>query len=190
MAVWRSVTLMCRQPSSGANSMNRLARCFAAQHRLEPLFHQLFAHAVEHRRRLLKARILLKADVSESGPGWSDSQIIAALDTSSARLDLRTQMQRKRSSISWMSCWARVSRRQNMPRSLRACLCGRFRNCLGASGQNPTLQASDLTELVGRDEELELLLRPWSNGAVGVLRRAGLSRHASKPDAPPLLATA
>jgi hypothetical protein len=33
-------------------------------------------------RRLLKARILLKADVSEAGEGWSDSRIIAALDTS------------------------------------------------------------------------------------------------------------
>jgi transposase len=33
-------------------------------------------------RRLLKARILLKADVSEAGEGWSDSGIIAALDTS------------------------------------------------------------------------------------------------------------
>ena len=33
-------------------------------------------------RRLLKARILLKADVSEGGPGWSDNKIIAALDTS------------------------------------------------------------------------------------------------------------
>jgi hypothetical protein len=32
-------------------------------------------------RRLLKARILLKADVSEAGPGWSDSKIIVALDT-------------------------------------------------------------------------------------------------------------
>ena len=32
-------------------------------------------------RRLLKARILLKADVSEGGPGWSDRKIIAALDT-------------------------------------------------------------------------------------------------------------
>jgi Homeodomain-like domain len=32
-------------------------------------------------RRLLKARILLKADVSEAGEGWSDSRIIAALDT-------------------------------------------------------------------------------------------------------------
>src|ERR1700738_2911254 len=33
-------------------------------------------------RRLLKARILLKADVSEGGAGWSDSRIIRALDTS------------------------------------------------------------------------------------------------------------
>src|SRR5882757_3595197 len=33
-------------------------------------------------QRLLKARILLKADVSEGGEGWSDSRIIKALDTS------------------------------------------------------------------------------------------------------------
>jgi hypothetical protein len=33
-------------------------------------------------RRLLKARILLKADVSAAGPGWSDSKVVAALDTS------------------------------------------------------------------------------------------------------------
>ena len=33
-------------------------------------------------RRLLRARILLKADVSEAGEGWSDSRIIEALDTS------------------------------------------------------------------------------------------------------------
>ena len=31
-------------------------------------------------KRLLKARILLKADVSEVGEGWSDSRIIEALD--------------------------------------------------------------------------------------------------------------
>jgi hypothetical protein len=30
----------------------------------------------------MKARILLKADVSEDGEGWSDSQIVAALETS------------------------------------------------------------------------------------------------------------
>jgi transposase len=33
-------------------------------------------------QRLLKARILLKADASEAGEGWSDSRIIKALDTS------------------------------------------------------------------------------------------------------------
>ena len=33
-------------------------------------------------KRLLKARILLKADVSEAGEGWSDSRIIKALETS------------------------------------------------------------------------------------------------------------
>ena len=34
--------------------------------------------------RLLKARILLKADVSEVGEGWSDNQIIDALATSAS----------------------------------------------------------------------------------------------------------
>src|SRR6202158_2397708 len=33
-------------------------------------------------RRLVKARILLKPDVSKSGDGWSDGRIIRALDTS------------------------------------------------------------------------------------------------------------
>src|ERR1700729_3550545 len=33
-------------------------------------------------QRLLKARILLKADVSQAGEGWSDSRIINALETS------------------------------------------------------------------------------------------------------------
>ena len=33
-------------------------------------------------RQALKARILLKADASEDGDGWSDSQIAEALDTS------------------------------------------------------------------------------------------------------------
>ena len=35
-------------------------------------------------QRLLKARILLKADVSEAGDGWSDSRIIKALETSAS----------------------------------------------------------------------------------------------------------
>jgi hypothetical protein len=33
-------------------------------------------------RHLLKARILLKADASDAGEGWSDSQLAAALETS------------------------------------------------------------------------------------------------------------
>src|SRR6478672_9210507 len=39
-------------------------------------------------QRLLKARILLKADVSEAGEGWSDSRIIKALETSVVRKQL------------------------------------------------------------------------------------------------------
>jgi len=35
-------------------------------------------------RRQLKARILLKADVSPEGPGWSDRRIIEALDCSAS----------------------------------------------------------------------------------------------------------
>ena len=32
-------------------------------------------------KQLLKARILLKADASEHGEGWSDGRIVEALDT-------------------------------------------------------------------------------------------------------------
>jgi transposase len=40
-------------------------------------------HKGKHRAgQLVKARILLKADATEAGEGWSDSQIAAALDTS------------------------------------------------------------------------------------------------------------
>ena len=40
-------------------------------------------HMGKHPARLLtKARILLKADASEAGEGWSDSRIAEALDTS------------------------------------------------------------------------------------------------------------
>jgi homeodomain-containing protein len=41
---------------------------------------------------LTKARILLKADVSNAGEGWSDSKIAAALDTSVANVE-RTRRQ-------------------------------------------------------------------------------------------------
>ena len=47
----------------------------------------------KHSAQLLtKARILLKADVSERGEGWSDSRIAAALDTSIATIE-RTRRQ-------------------------------------------------------------------------------------------------
>ena len=36
---------------------------------------------------LTKARILLKADLSDAGEGWSDSRIAAALDTSIANIE-------------------------------------------------------------------------------------------------------
>ena len=41
-------------------------------------------------RKLLKARILLKADVSEAGDGWDDNRIAEALDTSTDTI-LRTR---------------------------------------------------------------------------------------------------
>src|SRR5258708_34717738 len=37
-------------------------------------------------QRLLKARILLKADASETGEGWSDSRIIKALERSASMI--------------------------------------------------------------------------------------------------------
>jgi transposase len=46
--------------------------------RLETLIHA----GTRPARQLTKARILLKADTSAVGDGWSDSQIAAALDTS------------------------------------------------------------------------------------------------------------
>jgi transposase len=41
-------------------------------------------------RKLLKARILLKADISDAGEGWSDSRIAEAFDTSTDTI-LRTR---------------------------------------------------------------------------------------------------
>jgi hypothetical protein len=46
--------------------------------RLEALIHKGKHPAA----RVLKARILLKADVSKEGDGWSDGRIVKALDTS------------------------------------------------------------------------------------------------------------
>ncbi len=46
--------------------------------RLEAMIHKGKSSAA----RLVKARILLKADVSEAGEGWSDSRILEAVETS------------------------------------------------------------------------------------------------------------
>ncbi len=43
-------------------------------------------------KRILKARILLKADISEAGDGWSDGQIIEALNTNKSMI-VRTRQQ-------------------------------------------------------------------------------------------------
>ena len=42
--------------------------------------------------QITKARILLKADASEAGEGWSDSQIAAALDTTVATVSRTRQL--------------------------------------------------------------------------------------------------
>jgi hypothetical protein len=42
--------------------------------------------------QVLKARILLKADVSEAGGGWSDGRIVTALDTSLSTVSRTRQL--------------------------------------------------------------------------------------------------
>src|SRR6201997_4559321 len=69
---------MTRQPTSVKRYVVRLSGEERAQ--LEGLINKGRGPA----QRLLKARILLKADVAELGEGWSDSRIIAALDTSAS----------------------------------------------------------------------------------------------------------
>src|SRR5258705_10324380 len=70
-------------------------------------------------QRLLKARILLKADVSEAGEGWSDSRIIKALDTSVS------MVYRVRKQLVEEGFEAVLSRKQRTtPAGLRGFFCG------------------------------------------------------------------
>ena len=69
---------MARQPTSVKKYVVRLSGEERAQ--LEGLINKGKGPA----QRLLKARILLKADVSERGEGWSDGRIIEALDTTAS----------------------------------------------------------------------------------------------------------
>jgi hypothetical protein len=64
-------------------------------------------------QRLMKARILLKADAGESGEAWSDSQIAKALDTSLATI-ARTRQQLVEEGLE------AVLRRKHSPASARA----------------------------------------------------------------------
>jgi transposase len=72
--------IMARKESSVKKYVVRLST--AERQQLETLIRKGKGPA----RRLLKARLLLKADVSDVGPGWSDSRIIAALDTSASMI--------------------------------------------------------------------------------------------------------
>jgi hypothetical protein len=46
--------------------------------------HELIPTGKRSAQLLMKARVLLKADTSSAGEGWSDSQIVKALETSLA----------------------------------------------------------------------------------------------------------
>ena len=48
--------------------------------------HQMLSVRKAAARKLLHARILLKADASESGPGWTDEQISEALEVSTTTI--------------------------------------------------------------------------------------------------------
>ena len=90
---------------------------------------------------LTKARILLKADVSDAGEGWSDSRIAAALDTSIPTIE-RTRRQLVEEGFE------AVLRRKYNPNSARprrvspvgACACSRKRssNCTLSSAPATT----------------------------------------------------
>jgi len=71
---------MARQPTSVKKYVVRLSGEERAQ------LEELIGKGKGPAQRLLKARILLKADVSEQGEGWSDGRIIEALDTSVSML--------------------------------------------------------------------------------------------------------
>jgi transposase len=64
-------------------------------------------------QRLMKARILRKADAGEAGEGWSDSQIATALDTSLATI-AHTRQQLVEEGLE------AVQRRTHSPASARA----------------------------------------------------------------------
>ena len=67
-----------RMAARAASVKRYVVRLSAERRGLEAIIHKGKSSAAW----LLKARILLKADVSEAGEGWSDSRIVEALETS------------------------------------------------------------------------------------------------------------
>jgi hypothetical protein len=61
---------------------------------------------------VLKARILLKADVSEAGEGWSDSRIVKALDVSPATI-YRSRQRRVEEGFEAVLAWPNTLTRKN-----------------------------------------------------------------------------
>src|SRR5258705_12606225 len=87
---------LSRQGSDGGDSWpgKRLPsrNTWSGSTRRNAIDNELIRKGKRSAKLLTKARILLKADVSELGEGWSDSRIAAALDTSIATIE-RTRRQ-------------------------------------------------------------------------------------------------
>jgi len=73
---WAEEAIMAAKEISAKKYVVRLSG--EERERLETLLRKGKSPA----QQLLKARILLKADVSDAGEGWSDSRIFEAMETS------------------------------------------------------------------------------------------------------------
>jgi hypothetical protein len=71
-------------------------------------------------KQLLKARILLKADASKHGEGWSDGRIIEALDTNMSMVTrVRQQFGAKKNGLARPLFLNRTKRKTSPPCSWR-----------------------------------------------------------------------
>lgn len=77
-------------PTQDARVKKYIVRLSAEERqRLEDMIHK----GKDAAGRLARARILLKADASDAGPGWSDSRIMESLDVSASLVyDVRRQV--------------------------------------------------------------------------------------------------
>jgi hypothetical protein len=93
--------------------------CRAAEREERERLEALVRKGKSPAQRMLKARILLKADVLEAGEGWSDSRIIKALDTSVS------MVYRVRKQVAEEGFEAVSSRKQQQHRRVRGFLTAR-----------------------------------------------------------------